>query len=55
MKCFHCKKKTHLEFKCSCEKVFCVACRMPEIHVCPAFKVEPVVLVKVVAPKVDRL
>ena len=55
MKCQHCKKKTHLEFKCQCEKVFCIHCRLPEVHTCPTYKPTPVELVKVVASKVEKL
>lgn len=55
-KCSHCKKKTHIEFKCSCsnEKVFCVKCRATETHACVVVYV-PVELVKVVAEKVEKI
>jgi hypothetical protein len=55
MKCPHCKKRSHLEFKCLCGGVFCVACRTPEIHKCESKEGQKVVLEKVVAPKVDRV
>jgi hypothetical protein len=55
-KCSHCKKKTHLEFRCTCsiEKVFCVKCRATETHHCIVVY-EPVPLIKVVAEKVDKI
>jgi predicted nucleic acid binding AN1-type Zn finger protein len=55
MKCAHCKKKSHLEFKCGCGGVFCTACRTPEVHGCSIKVGEKVVLVKVVAEKVAKL
>ena len=55
MKCEHCKKKTHLEFKCTCQKVLCVYCRTPEAHSCTEPKVEKVVLEKVVAEKIKKI
>ena len=55
MKCSHCKKKTHLEFKCNCEGVFCVSCRVPEVHVCSNIVVKPVALEKVVQDKVVKI
>lgn len=55
MKCEHCKKKTHLEFKCNCQKVFCVHCRTPEVHCCTEPKVQKVELEKVVAEKVKKI
>ena len=55
MKCACCKKKSHIEFKCQCEKTFCVQCRLPEIHKCPVYKSAPVVLIKVEASKVEKL
>jgi hypothetical protein len=55
-KCSHCKKKTHLEFKCPCsdEKVFCVKCRASETHSC-AVVYPQVELIKVVAEKVAKI
>jgi len=55
-KCSHCKKKTHLEFKCPCstEKVFCVKCRATETHQCTVVYT-PLELVKVVAEKVEKI
>jgi hypothetical protein len=55
-KCSHCKKKTHLEFKCPCsdEKVFCVKCRSTETHHCEVVY-KSVELVKVVAEKVVKI
>lgn len=55
MKCQYCKKKSHLEFTCQCKKLFCIACRLPEVHECTEYKSNPVVLVKVVASKVETL
>jgi len=55
-KCSHCKKKTHLEFYCTCssEKVFCVKCRATETHQCTlVYVVTP--LIKVVAEKVEKI
>jgi predicted nucleic acid binding AN1-type Zn finger protein len=50
----HCKKKTHLDFKCrSCNEVFCVKCRTPEDHKCE-IKKEQIVLEKVVADKLSE-
>lgn len=55
MKCEYCKK-SHLEFKCQCEKVFCIHCRLPEIHKCQDFKAGSVVVVGAEAPpKVAKL
>jgi len=55
-KCSHCKKKTHLEFKCSCstEKVFCVKCRASETHSC-VIAYPQVELIKVVPIKVEKI
>jgi predicted nucleic acid binding AN1-type Zn finger protein len=55
MKCSYCKKKSHLEFKCACEKVFCVACQLPEAHKCEAKRDAKIVLEKVVADKVAKI
>lgn len=55
MKCSHCKKKTHLEFKCPCGQVCCVACRTPEVHGCQNKYGEKVLLEKVVAEKVQKI
>lgn len=33
-KCFHCKKKSYITMNCSCTKVFCMKCRLPEVHEC---------------------
>ena len=55
MRCSCCKKKTHLEFKCECGAVVCMACRLPEIHGCTVKENQPVVLVKVVAEKVVKI
>lgn len=32
--CSMCRKKILFEYKCPCEKNFCVKCRVPEIHKC---------------------
>ena len=55
-RCHHCRKKTHLEFKCKCssEKVFCSSCRTTEVHGC-VLVYQPIELVKVVEPKVQKI
>jgi len=55
-RCAHCKKKTHLDFKCRCssEKVFCSACRITEVHGCEIVY-KPTELVKVVPVKVEKI
>jgi hypothetical protein len=55
-RCHHCRKKTHLEFKCSCstEKVFCVKCRASETHSCVVVYSQ-VELIKVVPIKVEKI
>jgi hypothetical protein len=55
MKCDHCKKKTHLEFKCACGQKCCVVCRTPEVHGCTEKYGVKVVLEKVVAEKVQKI
>jgi predicted nucleic acid binding AN1-type Zn finger protein len=56
MKCSNCKKRlSAVTFGCACEKTFCVSCRLPEDHVCPAQVKVAVILPKVVAPKVEQL
>ena len=55
MKCSNCKKKSHLEFACVCDKTFCVSCRTPEVHHCAVYVPAKVVLEKVVEPKVDKI
>jgi hypothetical protein len=54
--CSHCKKKTHLEFKCTCsnEKVFCSRCQTTEVHGCGRIY-KPTELVKVVAEKIVKI
>jgi predicted nucleic acid binding AN1-type Zn finger protein len=54
-RCTQCKKKMHMEFKCKCENMYCVTCRLPEVHACAVTVVEKVVLEKVVAEKVQRI
>ena len=54
-RCSHCKKKTHLDLKCKCEKMFCSACLLPEVHACSADVKTKVELVKVEAPKVLKI
>ena len=44
-----------MEFKCACGVVFCLACRLPEVHGCTVKEEEKVVLVKVVAEKVAKI
>lgn len=47
-KCSYCLKKIGpLEFTCTCEKVFCTACRLPEIHKCTNPKKEQVKLIDI--------
>jgi hypothetical protein len=57
MKCRHCKKKlSALVFTCACEKTFCVNCRLPEEHACPAqVKASVVLPPAVIAPKVEKI
>jgi hypothetical protein len=55
MRCFCCKKKTHIEFKCACGKVYCVGCRLPEVHKCDVKLDVKIVLEKVVTAKVDKI
>ena len=33
-RCSKCKKKTLLLNRCSCENIFCLQCRLPEVHEC---------------------
>lgn len=35
-KCSHCFKKMKIldEFKCNCEKIYCLKCRYPHVHNC---------------------
>jgi predicted nucleic acid binding AN1-type Zn finger protein len=55
-RCAQCKKRTHMEFKCKCENMYCVVCRLPEVHSCTVTVVEAVKLPeRVVAAKVDRI
>lgn len=54
-RCTHCKKKTHLDLKCKCEKMFCSACLLPEVHTCSHVPKDKVQLVKVEAPKVLKI
>lgn len=47
-KCPCCLKKLGaLQFNCTCDKVFCTACRLPEIHKCTNPKKEQVQLVNI--------
>ena len=58
MKCSHCKKRMQvtLVFSCTCEKTFCVHCRLPEAHACPTPpKKELALPPAVIAPKVEKL
>jgi predicted nucleic acid binding AN1-type Zn finger protein len=58
MKCTCCKKKSSelLMVKCSdCTAAFCITCRLPEVHACPAQVKKAVILPKVVAPKVEQI
>jgi hypothetical protein len=55
-RCSKCKKRLHMEFKCKCEKMYCVACRLPEVHSCTVTAVEKIVLPeRVIASKVDQI
>lgn len=55
-RCKQCKKKIGLmSFSCSCGEVYCIQCRLPEVHACPVKEVKEVVLPKVVAPKVAQI
>lgn len=53
-RCPCCKRKTHIEIACGCGTKFCIECRLPEKHKCNV-TFAPVVLEKVVAPKVDKI
>jgi predicted nucleic acid binding AN1-type Zn finger protein len=55
MKCAKCSKRAVVNFTCKCTKVFCTACRLPEVHACTVTVVAPVVLPRVVAPKVQPI
>ena len=33
-RCTKCNKKSHVMCTCTCQKVFCMKCRMPEDHGC---------------------
>lgn len=57
MKCTCCKKKVPdaLTVTCACGGVHCLACRLPEVHACPAQVKGVVTLPKVIAPKVEKL
>ncbi len=33
-RCCNCLKKTLVLIKCSCSKITCLKCRMPETHIC---------------------
>jgi predicted nucleic acid binding AN1-type Zn finger protein len=46
-RCFHCEKMGPLTFTCNCEKVFCTACRLPEVHKCTKPKKDTVELVNI--------
>jgi hypothetical protein len=54
-RCTCCKKKTHLELKCKCEKMFCSACLLPEVHTCTHVSKDKIELVKVEAAKVEKI
>jgi predicted nucleic acid binding AN1-type Zn finger protein len=46
VKCFFCKKRSALSFKCKCEYEFCVKCRLPEVHKCKNKIIDKTELVK---------
>ena len=34
-KCANCKKRVYpIDFKCKCEKIFCIKCLPPDLHDC---------------------
>lgn len=57
MRCAKCKKKLSVvTFTCTCEKTYCLTCRLPEDHACPAQVKLPVVLPPaVIRVKVEQL
>jgi predicted nucleic acid binding AN1-type Zn finger protein len=58
MKCSHCKKKVVeiLMIKCGdCTVAFCINCRLPEVHACPAQVKKEVILPKVIASKIEKI
>ena len=57
MKCSKCKKRLSvITFGCTCEKTFCVNCRLPEDHACPTPPKKALALPPaVIAPKVEKL
>jgi hypothetical protein len=57
MKCAKCKKRlSAVTFTCTCEKTFCVTCRLPEDHACTAqVKASVVLPPAVIAPKVQKI
>ena len=58
MKCTCCKKKVSdvMTFKCAdCSVVFCIKCRLPEVHACPTQVKKEVILPKVTAEKVAKI
>jgi hypothetical protein len=56
MRCAQCKTKlAAVTFGCACEKTFCVKCRLPEVHSCPAQVKKEVILPKVIASKLETI
>lgn len=58
MRCSHCKKRLQLglTFACSCDKSYCVNCRLPETHACPTPPKKALVLPPaVIAPKIEKV
>lgn len=57
MKCTCCKKRVSLgmTFPCACKGVYCVNCRLPEVHACPTEVKKEVILPKVTAPKIEKI
>ena len=56
MRCAQCKTKlAAVTFGCACEKTFCVKCRLPEVHACPAQVKKEVILPKVIASKLETI
>ena len=33
-RCFECKKKALINFKCKCSNIYCIKCKIPELHQC---------------------
>lgn len=56
--CDLCKKKTLTYCLCKCGKIFCIAHRIPEIHVCKQLELKnkhPIVMVKLESVKIEKI